>query len=78
MKTCPPCHGECNQGRSCPAEFHPAYESWANWVFAMQSGIEATKLVFAKSVSGKTFRAGWDAARRPPPDEWKKQNNDQA
>jgi hypothetical protein len=44
----------------------------------MQSGIEATKLVFAKSVSGKTFRAGWDAARRPPPDEWKKQNNDQA
>jgi hypothetical protein len=19
MKTCPPCHGDCNQGRDCPA-----------------------------------------------------------
>ena len=19
MKTCPPCHGDCNQGRTCPA-----------------------------------------------------------
>ena len=19
MKTCPPCHGNCNQGRNCPA-----------------------------------------------------------
>ena len=19
MKTCPPCHGDCNQGRACPA-----------------------------------------------------------
>lgn len=20
MKTCPPCHGDCNQGRTCPAD----------------------------------------------------------
>jgi hypothetical protein len=23
MKPCPPCHGECNQGRACPAKYAP-------------------------------------------------------
>ena len=23
MKVCPPCHGNCNQGRTCPARSEP-------------------------------------------------------
>ena len=77
MKTCPPCHNECNQGRSCPAEFHPAYESWVNWFLKLQTGIKATRFMFAKSANGRAYRAGWDAAHKKPNESWK-DNNDQA
>lgn len=77
MKTCPPCHGECDQGRSCPAEFHPAYESWVNWFLKLKTDIKATRFMFAKSANGRAYRAGWDAAHKKSNESWK-DNNDQA
>ncbi len=66
MKSCPPCHGECNQGRTCPAESHPAYESWVNWFLQLKTDIKATRYMFAKSANGRAYRAGWDAANNRP------------
>jgi len=77
MKTCPPCHNECNQGRSCPAEFHPAYESWEKWFLKLKTGLKATRFMFAKSANGRAYRAGWDDAHKKPNESWK-DNNDQA
>lgn len=77
MKTCPPCHNECNQGRSCPAEFHPAYESWVNWFLKLKTDIKATRFMFAKSANGRAYRAGWEDAHKKPNESWK-DNNDQA
>jgi len=73
---CPPCHGECNQGRSCPAENHPAYESWMAW--AKNVGVSLNRFVFTRSSHGQAFRAGWDAKGKTGEDEWKKHTNDQA
>lgn len=29
--TCPPCHGDCNQGRDCPANPRPKSKSFLEW-----------------------------------------------
>ena len=29
--TCPPCHGDCNQGRDCPANPRPDSQSITEW-----------------------------------------------
>lgn len=80
MKTCPPCHGFCDQGRTCPAEFHPAYDSWKAWFVTIKTGIEANRFMFVKSSHGKAYRAGWDAAtnHQKDNDSWKTFTNDQA
>jgi LPS sulfotransferase NodH len=82
MKTCPPCHGECNQGRACPAETHPAYEHWQKW-FPKQ-GIQPSRFIFSRTSHGKAYRAGYDAgmedAKKVVKDgeEWKLWDTDQA
>lgn len=84
MKTCPPCHGDCNQGRACPAESHPAYDAWANYYKSLQIDIKATKFMFARSSHGRAYRAGYDAGMDDAKkvvksgEEWKLWDNDQA
>lgn len=82
MKTCPPCHGDCNQGRTCPAESHPAYEAWADYYKSLQIDIKATRFMFSRSSHGRAYRAGYDAgfqaAKKPSGNEWKLLDNDQA
>jgi len=75
---CPPCHGDCSQGRRCPAENHPAYESWVEWVKKTGAGISLNRFVFTRSSHGQAFRSGWDARNKTGEDEWKKHTNDQA
>ena len=82
--SCPPCHGECNQGRTCPAEMHPAYDAWAKWYEELKIDIKANKFMFSRSFYGRAFRAGYDAAMADTKkivkdgEEWKLWGNDQA
>ena len=52
MNSCPPCHGECNYGKLCPAESHPAYDAWADYYKSLQIDIKATRFMFARSWDG--------------------------
>ena len=82
--SCPPCHGECNQGRTCPAENHPAYETWKKWHESISTDIKASKFMFSRSSHGKAYRAGYDAGIEDAKkivkggEEWKLLDNDQA
>ena len=79
---CPPCHNECDKGRPCPAETHPAYEHWEKWF--PKHGIEPSRFIFSRSSHGKAYRAGYDAgindAKKVVRDgeEWKLWDTDQA
>ena len=83
--TCPPCHGDCNRGKPCPAEGHIAFDSWVQW--AKQSvgeGYSFTRMTFTRSSHGQAFRAGWEAGYAHAKkfvqggEEWKLLDNDQA
>lgn len=82
MNQCPPCHGQCDQGRPCPAEHHPAYETYEKWF--PDHGIKPSRFMFSRSSHGKAYRAGWDAALEHAKqivkggEEWKLLDNDQA
>ena len=84
MKSCPPCHGECNQGITCPAEIHPAYDAWAKWYEELKIDIKATRFMLSRSSYGRAFRAGYDAGMEDAKkvvksgEEWKLWDNDQA
>jgi hypothetical protein len=88
--SCPPCHGECNHGRTCPAEMHPAYEHWEKWfpthgiVPLRKFQVKPSRFIFSRTRNGKAYRAGYDAAMADTKkivkdgEEWKLWGNDQA
>lgn len=79
---CPPCHGECDKGKPCPAEFHPGYESWSEYYKSLKIDIQASRFMYARSSYGRAYRAGYDAgfkaAKKSISDDWKLLDNDQA
>ena len=82
--SCPPCTGECNQGRVCPARISPAFSSWVKWRKRKKETISVSYLHFLMSISGRSYRAGYDAAMADTKkivkdgEEWKLWGNDQA
>ena len=82
--SCPPCHGDCHQGRTCPAENHPAYETWKKWYETITNDIKASRFMFSRSSHGKAYRAGYDAGIEEAKkvvkggEEWKLWDTDQA
>jgi len=82
--SCPPCHGDCHQGRICPAKIGPAFASWVKWRKRQKETISVSYFNFLMSISGRSYRAGYDAGMNEAKkivkggEEWKLLDNDQA
>lgn len=59
-KACPPCTGDCNQGRTCPAGASPAYVEHLTWHYALteKPPVDHDVLVTFEDVRG-AYIAAW-------------------